>query len=213
MKFSSLHCTHGQKVTTAVVFLSYIEQLSIENEHTFQFKTKRKKQTAQAPRFELFVLESFFLFVFWVCNSLIISFFLSLSLSQIKLEGKAASKPLRSLHQPIATTAASLLFQDGTPCWVFTECSVSLVLIGCLPSEPHYIATPCPGSVILLLLVHIHLVLPFFAWLGRSFVSQRKGPFLLGVHLKPLLALRGRGYRGLFANVSLSVSSFVEEVA
>lgn len=95
---------------------------------------------------------------------------------------------------------------------VYGMLTVALVLIGCLPSEPHYRATPCPGSVILLLLVHIHSVLPFFAWLGRSFVSQRKGPFLLGVRLKPLVALRGRGHRGLFANVCLSVSSFVEDV-
>lgn len=178
------------------------------NTHFSSKQKERNKQLKLRDLNSLFWSHFFNLFSGFV----ILLLYLSLSLSQIKLEGKAASKPLRSLHQPIATTAASLLFQDGTPCWVFTECSVSLVLIGCLPSEPHYIATPCPGSVILLLLVHIHLVLPFFAWLGRSFVSQRKGPFLLGVRLKPLLALRGRGHRGLFANVCLSVSSFVEEV-
>lgn len=158
------------------------------------FSSKQKERNEQLKLRDLHSLFwSLFLFVFWVCNSLIISFFFFFYLSQIKLEGKAASKPLHSLHRPIAITAVSLQFQDGTPCWVFTECSVSLVLIGCLPSEPHNRATPCPGSVILLLLIHIHSVLPFFAWLGRSFVSQRKGLFLLGVRLKTSSGFEGAG--------------------
>ncbi len=46
MQFSSLRCTHGQKVTTAVVFLPYIEQSSIENKHTY-FSSKQKERNEQ----------------------------------------------------------------------------------------------------------------------------------------------------------------------
>lgn len=110
-------------------------------------------------------------------------------LFKIKLEDEAASKPPHSLDSPIATTEASLVIHTGM-------LTVPLILIGCLPSQPHYRATPrfgsrslCRSSFTFIRCCHsLH-------GFGRSFVSQRKGPFLLGVHLKPPLALKGWGTR------------------